>query len=415
MCSSLAYENTGHASKSFRFFLVLAFSLTLGNYTERLIPGNTITGSFLPQQMLAVTAWSSVFASVLLFESGARQRSLHLMLYVFIAYCGLTSLWGNDPKGGVSKAIVLFYTTTIVSVVVSRLGINEVVDGVRRAMMALISVSVVLAVFLPSVGVLDTWNHAGKWNGIFSTKQDLGFCSSFYLIIFAYQIKVKKCSWLEIFSALGAVLCLVMSESRGGMITATVATLAMLGTQRAVWVRWVVGFLPVFVSLLAAIAYVGITKLNNPFIVIGGEEFNVSGRMILWEYAAKRWLENPFFGFGLNQFWTDVRAQDEFERGNGWFLDNFHSGYFTIITETGVFGYFLLILVLVANWLYSRRLSAAMSVYPLVALSFVLVAVISIMNISETYLLRSTSAYQLLLTACLVANHDWNSQSRGKY
>ena len=180
MCSSLAYENTGHASKSFRFFLVLAFSLTLGNYTERLIPGNTITGSFLPQQMLAVTAWSSVFASVLLFESGARQRSLHLMLYVFIYYCGLTSLWGNDPKGGVSTAIVLFYTTTIVSVVVSRLGINEVVDGVRRAMMALISVSVVLAVFLPSVGVLDTWNHAGKWNGIFSTKQDLGFCSSFY-------------------------------------------------------------------------------------------------------------------------------------------------------------------------------------------------------------------------------------------
>lgn len=61
-------------------------------------------------------------------------------------------------------------------------------------------------------------------------------------------------------------------------------------------------------------------------------------------YAISHFDHAPLLGFGINGFWTIPSIYDYFEQNHGWdgwVLDNYHSGYFAILIETGFLSYLL--------------------------------------------------------------------------
>ena len=399
-------KNGGDRSDRYiRWCLTIIAFTSFGNFSDKLLPGNSLVGSYLPQQFIALFVWF-LMAVLLVFRRTDYSRLPPKLVFplLLILYAFVSPGWGEDVVIGFAKTGLLLFVTLVVWRLSLFVGVDAFFSCVWAALTASVCASAVVAIAMPSVGVLDDWNHAGQWAGIFQTKQDLGFASATLIYLTALRL-ARGLKAGDVFVLIVSLMCVLQSGSRGGAAESLMAVALVVFGLKVKGVNKLLSSSPVFFSAIGFlnVFYLAVSGLNYyPFM---GEEVDLSSRTFIWNFALSQWWDRFLIGFGVNQFWNIQSNVDQFTSLYGWFLDNYHSGYVAVAVELGFVGVVLFFgaSVSLSRCLYRVLQRGALGIGKLEGLGLCgMLFLIYLINLTETYFLRSTNFYQVILTFIVV-------------
>ena len=375
---------------------------SMGTFNTALLPAEL---TYL-QQAVAILMWG-----VLIYASAFVRPRLRLqfnpdliVLVAFYAFAVTSVFWTSLNVAAIMKSLALAMTTFGAFCLITRIDMDEVVRATALGLFILVAASAFCALAVPDIGIDHSWMHNGQWQGVYESKQTLGFVGA-YLMFFACYLKMKGQGWPAfLLTFLLASTCVLASESRGAGAVALAACALLLTSMWSVICMRLYAVLPFVMCLLAGALIFYFYATGYEAIHVGDASIDLTERTFIWHYAISHFDDAPLLGFGINGFWTVPSIYDYFEQNHGWVLDNYHSGYIAILMETGFLGYtlFAASVLLFSNkvlHLISARAidrSHCALIIGFVALSFQT-------NFTETTFLRSTMFTSVLLVAFFFA------------
>ncbi|MEY9125606.1 O-antigen ligase family protein [Bradyrhizobium yuanmingense] len=375
---------------------------SMGVFNPALLPAEW---SFV-QQAVALLMWV-----ILIYASAFVRPCLHVQpnpdfiaLVAFYALAAVSVLWTGLATAAIMKSAALVMTTFGAYCLITRIDIDEIVGATALGLFILVAASALCAVFVPEIGVDQSWMHNGQWQGIYESKQTLGFISA-YLMFFACYQKMTGQGWtVFLLTFLLASTCVIASESRGAGAVAIAAGALLMTSLWSIRCMRIYAVLPVVMCILAALLILYFYFTGYDSIHLGESTINLTERTFIWQYAISHFDDAPLLGFGINGFWTRPAIYDYFNQNHGWVLDNYHSGYIAVAMETGFLGYLLFV---ASVYLFSEKvlyLIATRSIdrrHCALIIGFVVLSFQS--NFTETMFLRSTMFTSVLLVALFFA------------
>ena len=358
-----------------------------------------VTQPFL-QQSIGLGLWILLICASA-FARPVFRSTLGTDTIVFIGFYGyavVSVLWTDLQPDSLMKGAALALTTFAAYRLATRLGIDEIIAMTTLGMWIAVMASVCTVVFLPDIGLDHSYFHDGQWQGIFASKQTLGVLGA-NLMFFACYRGLTGSGWLVFLATfLPAAACAAGSGSRGGGALAIAACAALALSKKSIRFVEVLSAAP-FVMCLLAMVLIGYMYLTgNASIDLFGVDIDFTERTFIWQHALHHFEDAPFFGFGLNGFWTVARIYDAFEQNHGWVLDDYHDGYIAVLIETGLAGFTLFLL---NSFLFAKRVFDVVATGALPAAHCAVVvgfmALSYQINFTETIFLRSTSFDAVLL------------------
>ena len=383
--------------------LVVAIALTsCGNFNPMIFaaPDAIVeTG----QKVIGAGLWLTVIAAT--FLPGMQRRpsmTQGLMLPLLLVVWAVSSLlWSHQPASTAEKVLVIAFTSFGTWRLSACLQCEEMFQLLFVSLLGLVLASIMAALLVPSIGVLSTWQHAGQWAGVFVSKQTLGQVSA--LLVFLSMLRL--CHAITPVSVLGLVagiVAVIGAGSRGGAAMAFAAVVCIMAARRSARLAALVSYLPFAALALASFGIAFIAAADLPYIPVFGTEINLTDRTVIWHYGLTGWLERPLLGYGIQGFWSDPALYEAFRQAHGWVLDNFHSGYVSLMVEQGLLGY-----VLFAGFvlLLCRRLRESILAAPSLPLHsrfsteaiFGYVILSCTINLTETFFFRATDFMQIMM------------------
>lgn len=359
------------------------------------------TGADVRAQVAAVMLWALLIGLTFLPGVARFPVTARGLLWpcILLAWTVASPIWSSDPANGVPKAVVLLASSLAAWRMTSVITAKEMFACVFHSLAILLVVSMLLVIFVPSVGLLvHDWQHEGQWRGIFGTKQGLGAVAAVFLVLAFLRISRQR-NWFNFITCAIGLACLLGSGSRGAGIVAAVAAICIFVAKGRPKVATLVTYMILLGLAFGTLEIIYFAATGLPSIQIFGSDINLTERTYIWQYAVTHWTDVPFLGFGLNGFWTDTGTAASYMMLHGWVLDNYHSGYLAIVVETGAIGFGLFCVIswkLVSRLRYllvhatSNRLSLDMT------LGFFVV--FFTINLTETFFLRSTNFFSVLFT-----------------
>lgn len=333
---------------------------------------------------------------------------------LLLGWVVVSPLWSDDPANGATKALAFLLTSLAAWRMASVVTVKEMLGCAFCTLLALLALSLLLAVAVPEVGLLQhDWQHEGQWKGMFATKQGLGTVSAVFLVLAFLRLSHRRTVFNVAACALGLV-CLIGSGSRGGGGMAVAAVVSLIAVRRSPkFAPLVTGILLLGLTLgVLEVAYFSITGHSS--IQVLGSDINLTERTFIWQYATSLWVDRIYLGFGLNGFWTNEDVLWRYLNLHGWVLDNYHSGYMAITVETGLVGLILfsgtvLSLAPRLNFLLLHAKSNRLSLEMTAGYAIMFFTI----NLTETYFLRSTNFMAVLFTFLVLKTLAVPEPSRG--
>ncbi|WP_426434706.1 O-antigen ligase family protein [Bradyrhizobium genosp. P] len=358
------------------------------------------------QQAVAMLMWG-----LLIYASAFVRPRLRLAfnpdtiaIVAFYAFATISVLWTNLGPAAMMKAAALAMTTFGAFCLITRADIDDIVKSTTRGLFVLVAASAFCALFVPDIGVDQSWMHNGQWQGVFESKQTLGFVGA-YLMFFSCYRKMTGQSWLPfLVTFLLASVCVFASESRGAGALALVACGLLFTSLRSIRCMKAYAVLPVVMCIVAGLLILYFYSTGYDSIHLFDSTIDFTERTYIWQYAISHFDDAPLLGFGINGFWTNPAIYDYFEQNHGWVLDNYHNGYIAILIETGFLGYLLFTagVVLFSNKvLYLISARAIDRSHCALIIGFVFLNCQT--NFTETTFLRSTMFTSVLFVAFFLA------------
>lgn len=167
--------------------------VSMSTFNIQLLPAEE---SYL-QQIVALSMWG-----VLIIASSFVRPILQLKFELetfavigFLVFAIGSVLWTDLSLVTVMKSAALAVTTFGAFCLITRVDIDDIAKWTGRGLFILVAASLFLSVFLPDIGVDQSWMHGGQWQGVFQSKQSLGFVSAF-LLFFACYRKFTGHGWI---------------------------------------------------------------------------------------------------------------------------------------------------------------------------------------------------------------------------
>ncbi|WP_201760207.1 O-antigen ligase family protein [Bradyrhizobium sp. AC87j1] len=392
----------------------LARNVIRGSITVNVVPSmGVFHPALLPaewsylQQAVALVMWIIlIYASAFVRPRVRVQLNPDLIaLVAFYSLAAISVLWTSLAIAAIMKSAALVVTTFGAYCLITRIDMDEIVGSTALGFFILVAASALCAVFVPEIGVDQSWMHNGQWQGIYESKQTLGFISA-YLMFFACYQKMTGQGWIAfLVTFLLALTCVIASESRGAGAVAVAACGLLVTSMWSIRCMKVYAVLPFIMCILAALLFLYFYLTGYDSFHLGGEStIDLTERTFIWQYAISHFNDAPLLGFGINGFWTRPSIYDYFNQNHGWVLDNYHSGYIAVAIETGFLGYLLFV---ASVYLFSEKvlyLIATRSInrsHCALIIGFVVLSFQS--NFTETMFLRSTMFTSVLLVAFFFA------------
>lgn len=358
------------------------------------------------QQSVALLMWS-----VLIYASAFVRSRLRLAVNLdtiavvaFYAFATSSVLWTNLSLAAFMKAAALAMTTFGAFCLITRVEIDGIIKSTVRGLFVLAVASTLCAVYVPDIGIDHTWMHNGQWQGVFESKQTLGFVGAYLMFFSAYR-KMTGQGWLPFLATfLLASVCVLASESRGAGAVALAACALVLTSMRSVGCMKIYAVLPCVMCVAGGILILYFYVTGYDAIHLFDSTINFTERTFIWHYAISHFDDAPLLGFGINGFWTNLEIYDYFNQNHGWVLDDYHNGYIAVLIETGFLGY---LLFTASVFLFSNKMLYLISERAIDRLHCALIIGFVVLsyqtNFTETTFLRSTMFTSVLLVSFFLA------------
>ncbi len=359
------------------------------------------TGDLRPQ-IASILLWLTL--ALLSHLPGALRRppdARHLTLpALLLSWAVLSAFWSDNPAATMPKAAALLLTNYAAWRVTALVSVQDMFACIYWTLAPLLLASVALVLFVPGIGLVQhEWQHVGNWQGMFVSKQGLGMVSAVFIGIVLLRIADRR-NWLDCVMGVVAAACLVGSGSRGAGVMATVAVSCLLAARVHPRLTVLVTGALWAVLLLAVASITYFAATGNPSLQVLDHNISFTERSFIWQYGLSLWSGRPYLGFGLNGFWTNPDIYNGYLQVHGWVLDNFHSGYVSVLIEMGLAGFALLLALGFSLGTKLHRLLRAAGRGNRLSLEMTVVFLIMFftINLTETYLSRSTNFLALLFT-----------------
>jgi exopolysaccharide production protein ExoQ len=370
---------------------------------------STINPALIPaqyasvMQVIALAMWLTIIAASLFARPLQTLSGTDFVLVVsFYAWAILSVAWSNWSVDSALKGTALAVTTFGAYRLATRLPLSDIVAAITLGLFFLLVLSVLCVIFLPEIGIDQSWMHGGQWQGIFESKQSLGLVAA-YGAFFALYRRMTGGSW-TVFIILFAISAgtLIASGSRGTAAVMVMSCCALLLCRLSLRFANALAWLPLACTCVAFALFMYLYATGYDHFPLFGEKIDLTERTFIWQYGIAHVDQRPFFGFGLNGFWTDPGRLQRFKDIHTWVLDNFHSGYLTILVECGLIGFVIFLGVALFFAIRIGGLTSSKAVpAPYCAIVTCFVALSFQMNMTETLFLRSTSFMSVLFVVFL--------------
>jgi O-antigen ligase len=296
--------------------------------------------------MLGVICW--------MWRPAGLRTNIHgwypFLVFVFIAYAGMSILWADDQEIVIRRVITLVLTCLGAFGIVHRFSNRDLVMFcfLSGIILGLLSIGSEIA-----TGIFIPWDSEYRLYGVMHTNT-LGAMLAIGVLagIALRRMSDRHRAWYLLWILVGLAL-LILTKSRT----------AMIGFVAGLWVWLVFGStdrkrLFALFLLSAALVLPAAFLLFGDDIVAGiakqtvlmGREGNspetLTGRIPLWNFLISNYLhERPLFGFGYQGFWSPdhiIRVS----ASQDWLIMHAHSGYLNLVLDLGYVGLGLLVLVL---------------------------------------------------------------------
>lgn len=312
------------------------------------------------------------------------------MFFVYYGYVMMTVAWSSLNEASLLKAILLFILISSTYIISSRLSVREFTNTLLVGLAFVSVISLILSIVAPSLAY-----HAGELEGnlkgIYNHKQILGIAATilgFISLVRLYNEKAK----IYFITLVVSVICLLLTGSRGALILMAFSfMLSVLPRQGRAYNLAL--FIPLITALLSGVFFMVFGALDASGVSFAGEYYTLNSRTYIWNYALQQgWLQTPILGTGLNNFWSNEETILNFSDINNWSTENFHNGYLAVLVEQGLLGYslFVVLTAMLCNKL--KQLDSSTESKTIVGYT----SLFYLMNIYETFLIRSTSGILLI-------------------
>jgi exopolysaccharide production protein ExoQ len=398
---SVGYRRGGSNQELSLPIAVILVTLAFISFSEISPP---LLSGILPeksQQVLTLMLWI-ILSIILVLSPGSRSiRTVDtLLIGLFYAFPIFSVLWSDEPLSSLPKCAALAVTTVSAWLCASHISVRAYAICASVGLTLLLLVSLFLVFFVPEIGLMHTWEHAGAWTGLFTQKQSLGIAAA-VLATLSLNLLFQTGKMLFVAAIFLSVIMVFGSGSRGGLGVLIIGVFAALciWRTRSGGIRWLLISVPLFTVGAVTTVLLVLLITGSHTLSIFGLDFDISSRTLLWQHGIQFWQDAPLLGSGLDAFWHNDTYYFSFLRNYGWVLDNFHNGYIEILIETGCMGY---ILTGGVTFRFARNLrQIARSEFEFSTITGLMI-IIYILNVSETFFLRSTAFLQTTFLFLLV-------------
>ncbi len=326
-------------------------------FRERITDVEQITSSNIINQVLYTALFLVSFVLLIpkkeeLFIIIKREK----FLFLFILFSFITIVW-SDYSFFTFKRI--FRITAVVLTILSFLlyvqDSREIVKTFKYIIYPYLFFTLVVVFVVP--GAKDPQFHT--WRGFTSHKNTLGQISliSTVLCFIFYKLEdslLKKT--IAAFMLLIAVVLLFGAYSSTSILTflflVGLSLILMmdiifkpLGIGRTISVATATTFFILFLGLM-----IWLPELEKIIPALFGKDTTFSGRTDLWEYLFDEIKSHPLLGTGYQAYWVpDNPRVMLLYKSFVWLPNQAHNGYIDILLQTGVFG-FLLVVFMIINY-----------------------------------------------------------------
>lgn len=340
------------------------------------------------------------------YEVGARA----VLLAAFGGLCVFSMAWSVAPFSTLPSAVAVLLMTIAAILtrrVMSRQAILLVLAIAFRIVLAL---SVLVAVAVPSVGLVNENYQTGALKGLFGHRNLLAFMALIALATFV-ALRRKRSRRATVFDGLLAVGCLLAAQSQTVLVAAAGSGLFVLVVR---WVRRFSGFSRVLIGTAATttiFTLVYLATFSFADIVSGlGRDSTLTGRTDVWPAVLEQISDRPLLGLGWNGAWRDGLPDTErMWRAAGFKMYHSHDGYLDVMLQLGVVGACFVTIALL--WSIGGGIRAFLRRHEILALWSVGVTLaLLLVNLTES---PSTNFFGIfLLTVALLLSVEQKSPVR---
>jgi exopolysaccharide production protein ExoQ len=286
--------------------LVLVFSQAwvFPVFGEKLNPSASaiVRNTFVPAYLAAIVMvlgapWRTVGALV-------RQPFL-IMLMLIVA---LSALWSVAPDLTLRRTVALYATTMGGVALAVRCRWSELAEVLATAYAVLVVISILLAVLVPSIGIMHEI-FPGAWRGPWAEKNQLGgnMGQGFCILGAAAFLNPKRAKMWFGFAILAFALIL-MSTSKTSLVS------ALLGMGALTFILMVrqgptLGVTTTWFAVLGVVMIGGLLFFaSDVFFDLLGKDATLTGRTKIWESIMRRIADRPWTGYGYSVVWDQEGA-----------------------------------------------------------------------------------------------------------
>ncbi|MEL4319001.1 O-antigen ligase family protein [Leifsonia sp. YIM 134122] len=335
--------------------------------------------------------------------------TLPISVIVFVGWAILSIFWSNTPTvSGLRLAYLLAFGFLGFYVAVLRDTI-QVVRAVGDALRVLLGLSIGLEILsgilidqpIAFLGIQGNLVQLGPLQGVFGTRNQLGFLALIALISFSIEMATRSIPrGMARFSIVLAAVSVLLSRSPvmiGVLSVVVLAALALFAVRRAPAAsRWV-WQLVLLAGVIIAGVVVWLARLRVIDLLNAGSEFET--RLHLWQAMSQYAADNSLQGWGwvgswpttLPYLWLNITTGKTNAAGLNAYID--------VYFQLGLVGFFafvaLLGLALVRSWILASDRRSVVYVWP--ALVLVALATVSFAESSAL-----TESGWMLLIVCSV-------------
>ncbi|HYK35332.1 O-antigen ligase [Alloacidobacterium sp.] len=271
---------------------------------------------------------------------------------VLAAFAVCSTLWSQDATTTARRSVPFALATLFGLYLASRFKIRQQLLTLTATMVVLALASILLALFVPSIGLEASTGHFGNWQGAFTQKNACGramvFATAAVLSLRGKPLVRLCCFALFLF-------VLVMSGSRGawlieGMLLVCYGMLRLLERFNSSG-RMLLLFGSIMIMACTAVAAWIYFPLLAGFV---GRDATLTGRTAIWQQVWEAILKHPFVGYGFAAFWQGMKGESyNISLTLHFVVMHAHNGFLEIWLELGAFG---LLVFLLSYMRASRKL-----------------------------------------------------------
>lgn len=349
---------------------------------------------------------------------------LPISLLAFLGWCLLSTFWTDHEVATLSSSLYQIAFAFLGLTVALTRDMIQIVRSVGTVLRVLLTLSIAVEVLaglildmpFPFMGVQGAIATGGPIQGVFGTRNMLGFMALIALITFVIEWRTRSVPRVVVtYSLVIAVATLGLSQSPVTILVAIalgMAALALYGLRQAPketrrTLQFALAGLTIVVLYVTYLARLRVLTLLN-----AGSEFEY--RYLLWFQAWKLVPVHGIEGWGWTGFWQDVAPYSYINNALVRDHDTALNAFLDVYLQVGIVGLCifvaLLLLAFVRSWLLASNRRTVTYAWP----ALVLVALIAT-GAAESFIL--VDAGWLLLVVCAVKasqNMSWRTRLRAE-